>query len=297
MLSQKNKWVGQNNDELITNFNNASKNHYDDLTSFEWNSKFNDAKSPESLGVNKFGKTVVYKDAPLSEANKARTAAHETGHYYKNTFEEGKDWNSFFDFSLQKQKTRDYLGGKGMRGRGHIKGDEIRERAAQLKDYIAHKNGIPANKDFTVTDTQLDDAISNYVKDTGLDNTMSPMLNSLKDKKGFLKAINKYALGVTPIAGASYLTTQGQEELPQQQQGGLFLTQDGYLKRVIEDDRGQWSHPGEITRINGGNITMQGVSYPVIGVSDKGEQKMMYPNKNYRFNNANYVTEFPQNKK
>lgn len=81
------------------------------------------------------------------------------------------------------------------------------------------------------------------------------------------------------------------------QDGGIFLTQDGYLKRVIEDDRGQWSHPGEITRINGGNITMQGVSYPVIGVSDKGEQKMMYPNKNYRFNNANYVTEFPQNKK
>lgn len=208
MLSQENKWVGQNNDELITNFNNASKNHYDDLTSFEWNSKFNDAKSLESLGVNKFGKTVVYKDAPLSEANKARTAAHETGHYYKNTFEEGKDWNSFFDFSLQKQKTRDYLGGKGMRGRGHIKGDEIRERAAQLKDYIAHKNKIPLNQDFTVTKSQLDDALKNYTKDTKLDNTMTPFISSLKDKNGFLKAMNKYALTTIPAAVATGAATQ-----------------------------------------------------------------------------------------
>lgn len=208
MLSQKNKWVGQNNNELINKFNNASENHYDDLTSFEWNSKFNDAKSPESLGVNKFGKTVVYKDAPLSEANKARTAAHEAGHYYRNTFEEGKDWNSFFDFSLLNQKTRDYLGGKGMRGRGHIMGDEIRERAAQLKDYIAHKNKIPLNQDFTVTKSQLDDALKNYTKDTKLDNDMTPFISSLKDKNGFLKAMNKYALTTIPAAVATGAATQ-----------------------------------------------------------------------------------------
>jgi hypothetical protein len=31
-----------------------------------------------------------------------------------------------------------------------------------------------------------------------------------------------------------------------------------------------------------------------LGVSDKGEQQMMYPNKNYQFQGAESVTEYPQ---
>ena len=130
----------------------------------------------------------------LNDANKARVAAHETGHYYANSPEEGAEWLSHFDFSKLRYKTRTYL-----RGKRFSNADEIRERAAQLKDYIAQKNGIPLNQDFKITQAQLDDAIANYVKDTGLDNSMSKMLGALTDKKGLLKTMNKYALGTVPV--------------------------------------------------------------------------------------------------
>jgi hypothetical protein len=216
MLSQENKWVGQNNTELRDKFKNAPQNH-------------NPASDypAEKLGTNKGTTTEVSKDALLSEPNKARIAAHETGHYYRNRATEANEWNSFFDFSkLEKHKTRTYLRGKptavepgyvnslpeiqgfkvGKDGVPH--GDEIRERAAQLKDYIAQKNNIPLNKDFKITESQLNDAIKNYVKDTGLDNNMTQMLSSLKDKKGFLKAMNKYALSITGIGAGTVLQNE-----------------------------------------------------------------------------------------
>ena len=65
---------------------------------------------------------------------------------------------------------------------------------------------------------------------------------------------------------------------------------------VIEDDRGQWAHPGEVTKINSNNITMKGVNYPVLGVSDTGDTKMMQPGvDNYKYD-GNSVTEYPMAK-
>ncbi len=61
---------------------------------------------------------------------------------------------------------------------------------------------------------------------------------------------------------------------------------------VIEDDRGQWAHPGKVTKINSNNITMKGVDYPVLGVSNTGDKKMMQPGKDYKFD-GNSVTEYP----
>jgi len=61
---------------------------------------------------------------------------------------------------------------------------------------------------------------------------------------------------------------------------------------VIEDDRGQWAHPGKITKINSNKITMKGVNYPVLGISDTGDKKMMQPGKDYKFG-GNSVTEYP----
>jgi hypothetical protein len=60
----------------------------------------------------------------------------------------------------------------------------------------------------------------------------------------------------------------------------------------IKDDRGQWAYPGEVTEIGSNNITMQGVDYPVLGVSDTGDTKMMKPGKDYKFKGKK-VTEFP----
>jgi hypothetical protein len=65
---------------------------------------------------------------------------------------------------------------------------------------------------------------------------------------------------------------------------------------VIEDDMGQWAHPGEITKINSNQITMQGVDYPVLGISDTGDTKMMKPGKDYKFKGKS-VTEVPMMQK
>ena len=74
------------------------------------------------------------------------------------------------------------------------------------------------------------------------------------------------------------------DDIPLNKQGG-----------VIKDDRGQWDHPGEITEIGSNQITMQGVPYPVLGVSDEGDVQMMYPEEEYKFKGKK-VTEFPMAK-
>ena len=58
---------------------------------------------------------------------------------------------------------------------------------------------------------------------------------------------------------------------------------------------GQWAHPGEITEIGSNEITMQGVDYPVLGISDTGDTQMMYPNQDYKFDGEK-VTEYPMMK-
>lgn len=204
LISQKNKpgWDEQLTPEIEERLSTAVERH-------------NPASNypGERIGANTMGRTAteISKDAnlkgvPLTDANKARVAAHEVGHYYSNSPAEGKEWVSHFDFSKLPQKTRDYLMGKGWKARNTDYANEVRERAAQLKDYIAQKNGIPLNQDFTITESMLDDAITNYIKDTGLDNTMSKMLGALTDKKGLLKTMNKYALGTIPaVIGAGAL--------------------------------------------------------------------------------------------
>jgi hypothetical protein len=64
---------------------------------------------------------------------------------------------------------------------------------------------------------------------------------------------------------------------------------------VIKDDMGQWNHPGEITEIGSNQITMEGVPYDVLGISDTGDTKLMKPGKNYKFKGKK-VTEYPMAK-
>jgi hypothetical protein len=65
--------------------------------------------------------------------------------------------------------------------------------------------------------------------------------------------------------------------------------------KVIKDDLGQWAHPGEITEIDSPYITMKGVDYPVLGISDEGDAQMMYPDEEYEFI-GDKVTEYPMAK-
>lgn len=66
--------------------------------------------------------------------------------------------------------------------------------------------------------------------------------------------------------------------------------------KPILDPRGQWAHPGKVTKIPSNNITMKGVPYPVLGISNTGDKKLMMPNKNYKFKGTS-VTEYPWLKK
>jgi hypothetical protein len=74
-------------------------------------------------------------------------------------------------------------------------------------------------------------------------------------------------------------------ELPRRKKGGM-----------IEDNAGQWAHPGKNTRIRSPHITMEGVPYPVLAKANNGMSTMMQPGQNYYFPGADYVDEFPKKK-
>ena len=88
-------------------------------------------------------------------------------------------------------------------------------------------------------------------------------------------------------------SAQNGQEMKFYQEGLDFkpksISQNG---SVIKDDRGQLAYPGEITEIGSNDITMQGVDYPVLGVSDTGDTQMMYPDQDYKFDGEK-VTEYP----
>ena len=65
---------------------------------------------------------------------------------------------------------------------------------------------------------------------------------------------------------------------------------------MIVDPRGQWAHPGEVTRIPGSSITMKGVNYPVMGIGNNGMTQVMEPGGEYDFRDAEYVDEYPMMK-
>jgi hypothetical protein len=115
------------------------------------------------------------------------------------------------------------------------------------------------------SDEQIDWMIQNQNLNRFFKETTSPELKR--------KIIRMLYAGV-PIA-------IGAEALEQKKDGG-----------VIKDDRGQWAYPGEITEIRSNRITMQGVPYPVLGVSNTGDTQMMYPEEEYEFDGEK-VTEYP----
>ena len=97
-----------------------------------------------------------------------------------------------------------------------------------------------------------------------------------------------------------YMTEDALEAFGNEYNSKLINASDNFLEKlnkykqggVIKDDLGQWAHPGEITEINSNDITMQGVPYPVLGISDTGDTKLMKPGKDYKFKGKK-VTEYP----
>jgi hypothetical protein len=95
-----------------------------------------------------------------------------------------------------------------------------------------------------------------------------------------------------PYAKKTKASAQNGMEMKYYQEGLDFkpktISQDG----SIVTPYGQWEYPGEITTIPSNEITMQGVPYPVLGISDIGDVQMMYPGEDYTFDGET-VTEYP----
>jgi hypothetical protein len=138
-------------------------------------------------------------------------------------------------------------------------------------------------------ETVVDDNMINNIINQGLKGKTSvekDFFKLIKDKVKFKELMNTApAIGVGVGLGAG--------ALQQKKEGG-----------IIDSDRGQWDHPGEITRISGGNITMKrdpktgkALTEPILGIADTGEEQWMYPGEDYNFEGANYVTEYPKGKK
>ena len=71
-----------------------------------------------------------------------------------------------------------------------------------------------------------------------------------------------------------------------------FVAQQGGEK-IIDDNMGQYNHPGKVTRISSPYITMKDVPYDILAVADNGEKRIMKPNEEHYFKNAKTVTEYP----
>ena len=106
---------------------------------------------------------------------------------------------------------------------------------------------------------------------------------------------------VVPIAGASYLATQGQNK----QQGGkqnytenelAFLSE---IQGIPVSSRGMYDYPNqEVIVPTNGSITMKGIPHKIKAKSlETGEEKILKPNREYYFKNTKNVLEIPFFKK
>jgi len=79
--------------------------------------------------------------------------------------------------------------------------------------------------------------------------------------------------------------------------GGTAIDQKKQGGEIKKDDMGYWNPDnwGEPVEIGSNNITMQGVYEPLLGISDEGDTKMMYPGEDYKFKGKK-VTEYPISK-
>ena len=69
----------------------------------------------------------------------------------------------------------------------------------------------------------------------------------------------------------------------------MKTSKTGYLKNSPDVNKSQ-------NIVLGGDITMKGVEFKVLGTDDRGYTKIMYPGYNYKFPGAKYVVEKPMNK-
>ena len=143
------------------------------------------------------------------------------------------------------------------------------------------ESGYIENKYDPITEDMVNDFLQKDLKNADVEDGMS-RISSFATSKEVPKLTN--ILNRLPAAVPVAVGLGAASQMEKQKDGG-----------VIKDDMGQWAHPGEITEINSNDITMEGVPYDVLGVSDTGDTKLMKPGKNYKFKGKK-VTEYPMAK-
>jgi hypothetical protein len=137
-----------------------------------------------------------------------------------------------------------------------------------------------------IYDPISEETINKFISENPIDRISSFTKPGSKQTKGLETIFRNLpsVVGAGAVGTGAAYQMQNQQGAPQYEEGG-----------VIKDDLGQWAHPGEITEINSNDITMEGVPYDVLGISDTGDTKLMKPGKKYKFKGKK-VTEFPMAK-
>lgn len=189
------------------------------------------------------------------------------------------DINNYKSLINNRQNATDYF----------LTGSEGKEKSAflgEVQQYMMDTGKIPKDSYVQITPEMVQETMVDAMFDEVGGGKYLRLFNIMKaDPKNYeliSKGLNKM-LTVAPVVS---LGTALANQPEKKKKGG-----------IIQDDRGQWDHPGKITRINGPDITMKGVPYPVLGIADTGEEQMMYPGQDYNFEGANYVTEYPKGKR
>ena len=142
-------------------------------------SDFNEV--PDALGVTKRGTgtyTGMFLDAPnYSPRNSDIIASHEFSHLVYDPYSTDRVPLVVFNPALDKKYL--LMGSNGI--------SEQLARGTQLKNYYGLKEGEE------ITPEMWEYAKQNYVKDTGLDNSMQVWMDGVKDVPTYLKWLNRRA--------------------------------------------------------------------------------------------------------
>ena len=106
---------------------------------------------------------------------------------------------------------------------------------------------------------------------------LGPMAALFQGQQGYMDYLQKPKDDLTEVSGFHGF-----------QKGGLINT-TGYTPGTPS-----MNNPYNI--IPSSNITMQNTPFPILGIANTGEYKVMMPGNNYKFSNADYVAEVPLNK-
>lgn len=301
-----NQWLANWNDHPE---NVAKRNHYTSLGNLKYNTfkgdinppsdrlfPFEDVRniktknyidllkekgiSPKTLeyqittgGVSYPTKGDVYINNKMYAFNKGKKESvkvHELTHQFENngiSFNEFEEEDLLEPFGVSPEQYFSKIAERGNKKESYfLDPTEIHARINQSR----YENGLKPGQEYT----------KEMFNNSYRQNKFNGMGKYIKDKEKAFELFKNFYTASPLILGSGVAASQ----LQQKKNGG-----------VIEDDRGQWAHPGKITKINSNQITMQGVPYPVLGISDTGDIQMMQPDKEYIYDGKS-VTEFPMAK-